>query len=99
MSLGSPVLGCAQPTCMAEPLEDYEDSVFIANAAGQEDGFFREGDRQRKSYSQSFKPKAVSSPNFPRKMLLANQDECKKWRLTNKFSHCLLCPRRDWSNK
>nr|pir hypothetical protein H02F09.1 - Caenorhabditis elegans [Caenorhabditis elegans] len=57
---GSPVLGCAQPTCMAEPQEDEEDSVFIANTAGQEDGFFREGDRQKKSYTQSYKPKAIN---------------------------------------
>uniref|UniRef100_A0A8R1DPM8 Uncharacterized protein n=1 Tax=Caenorhabditis japonica TaxID=281687 RepID=A0A8R1DPM8_CAEJA len=49
---------------MAEPLEDYEDSLFIANAAGQEDGFFREGDRQRKSYSQSYKPSAECPGQF-----------------------------------
>ncbi|CAL2052564.1 unnamed protein product [Caenorhabditis brenneri] len=64
LSDGSPVLGCAQPTCMAEPSEDYEDSTFIANAAGQEDGFFREGDRQRKSYTQSYKPKAECPGQF-----------------------------------
>ncbi|CAI2355672.1 unnamed protein product [Caenorhabditis sp. 36 PRJEB53466] len=64
LSDGSPVLGCAQPTCMAEPSEDYEDSTFIANSAGQEDGFFREGDRQRRSYSQSYKPKAECPGSF-----------------------------------
>ncbi|UMM38938.1 hypothetical protein L5515_016197 [Caenorhabditis briggsae] len=64
LSDGSPVLGCAQPTCMSEPLEDNEDSIFIANAAGQEDGYFREGDRQRRSYSQSFKPKAECPGHF-----------------------------------
>ncbi|CCD61773.1 WaRThog (hedgehog-like family) [Caenorhabditis elegans] len=64
LSDGSPVLGCAQPTCMAEPQEDEEDSVFIANTAGQEDGFFREGDRQKKSYTQSYKPKAECPGEF-----------------------------------
>ncbi|CAB3400806.1 unnamed protein product [Caenorhabditis bovis] len=61
---GSPVLGCAQPTCMAEPLDDYEDSTFIANAAGQEDGFFREGDRERKTFTSSLKPKAECPGTF-----------------------------------
>ncbi|CAD6187308.1 unnamed protein product [Caenorhabditis auriculariae] len=64
LSDGSPVLGCAQPTCMAEAPEDVEDSSFIANAAGQEDGFFREGDRQRKPFFRTNKPKADCPGTF-----------------------------------
>ncbi|PAV77778.1 hypothetical protein WR25_24010 [Diploscapter pachys] len=38
---GLPVLGCAQPSCIAEPAEDYDDSSFITDNKGITDGFLR----------------------------------------------------------
>ncbi|KAK6013492.1 hypothetical protein OSTOST_21191, partial [Ostertagia ostertagi] len=44
---GSPVLGCAQPSCVAHSADDFDDSVFHTDSSGQIDGFFREGDKSQ----------------------------------------------------
>ncbi|CAD5235208.1 unnamed protein product [Bursaphelenchus xylophilus] len=59
---GAPVLGCAQPSCVAaaeEPL--VEDSEFLTDVNGQSDGFFREGDRTLKRYRHQGAPKLVAN--------------------------------------
>ncbi|CAI4228591.1 unnamed protein product [Auanema sp. JU1783] len=61
---GLPVLGCAQPTCIAQLADDVEDSVFNNDNYGQADGFFREGDRNRQGYVQTNKMKANCSGHF-----------------------------------
>ncbi|VDM74324.1 unnamed protein product [Strongylus vulgaris] len=56
---GAPVLGCAQPSCLAQPADDVDDSVFNTDASGQIDGFFREGDNSHQGYLQTNKLRAV----------------------------------------
>ncbi|MFH4977433.1 hypothetical protein AB6A40_004142 [Gnathostoma spinigerum] len=61
---GAPVLGCAQPSCLATPADFKEDKVFLANAEGQTDGFFRSGDRELARYrDQSAKKITAKCPN------------------------------------
>lgn len=59
---GAPVLGCAQPSCVAA-LDDpvVEDSEFLTDVNGQSDGFFREGDRTIKRYRHGSAPKLVAN--------------------------------------
>ncbi|CAD5227724.1 unnamed protein product [Bursaphelenchus okinawaensis] len=59
---GAPVLGCAQPSCVAaaeEPL--VEDSEFLTDVNGQSDGFFRDGDRTLKRYRHANAPKLIAN--------------------------------------
>uniref|UniRef100_A0A914RTC3 Uncharacterized protein n=1 Tax=Parascaris equorum TaxID=6256 RepID=A0A914RTC3_PAREQ len=46
----APVLGCAQPSCVAAPENTEEDSNFLTDTEGQSDGFFREGDKELKRF-------------------------------------------------
>ncbi|KAK6013493.1 hypothetical protein OSTOST_21189, partial [Ostertagia ostertagi] len=62
---GSPVLGCAQPSCVAHSADDFDDSVFHTDASGQIDGFFREGDKSQ-GHLQMNKLRANCSGNFDR---------------------------------
>ncbi|VDM61140.1 unnamed protein product [Angiostrongylus costaricensis] len=61
---GAPVLGCAQPSCVAQPTDDFDDSVFNTDLSGQVDGFFREGDRGRQGFLQTNKLRANCSGDF-----------------------------------
>ncbi|CAJ0609582.1 unnamed protein product [Cylicocyclus nassatus] len=61
---GAPVLGCAQPSCLAQPADDVDDSVFNTDASGQIDGFFREGDNSHQGYLQTNKLRANCSDEF-----------------------------------
>ncbi|WKY14843.1 hypothetical protein Q1695_000396 [Nippostrongylus brasiliensis] len=61
---GSPVLGCAQPSCVAQPVDDVDDSVFNTDETGQIDGFFREGDNSHIGYLQTNKIRANCSGSF-----------------------------------
>ncbi|VDP15612.1 unnamed protein product [Heligmosomoides polygyrus] len=61
---GSPVLGCAQPSCVAQPPDDVDDSVFNTDETGQIDGFFREGDKTHQGYLQTNKLRANCSGTF-----------------------------------
>lgn len=53
------MLGCAQPSCVAQPAEDVDDSAFQTDGAGQPDGFFRQGDRTSHGFLQTNKMRAV----------------------------------------
>ncbi|KAE9414159.1 hypothetical protein Angca_005270, partial [Angiostrongylus cantonensis] len=61
---GAPVLGCAQPSCVAQPADDFDDSVFNTDLSGQIDGFFREGDKGRQGFLQTNKLRANCSGDF-----------------------------------
>ncbi|KAK6762011.1 hypothetical protein RB195_022919 [Necator americanus] len=61
---GAPVLGCAQPSCVAQPADDTDDSIFNADSSGQIDGFFREGDSSHQGYLQTNKLRANCSEEF-----------------------------------
>ncbi|RCN36029.1 hypothetical protein ANCCAN_18097, partial [Ancylostoma caninum] len=61
---GAPVLGCAQPSCVAQPADNVDDSVFNTDSSGQIDGFFREGDNSRQGYLQTNKLRANCSEEF-----------------------------------
>ncbi|KAJ1367396.1 hypothetical protein KIN20_028298 [Parelaphostrongylus tenuis] len=61
---GAPLLGCAQPSCVAQPADDFDDSVFNTDLSGQVDGFFRDGDRGRQGYLQTNKLRANCSGDF-----------------------------------
>lgn len=54
------MLGCAQPTCMAGPIDNEDDSLFHLDAQGQPDGYFREGDRLGQAIDTN-KARAVST--------------------------------------
>lgn len=58
--LGAPVLGCAQPSCVATPDNFKEDSNFSEDVEGQRDGFFREGDRNLKRFRPKESQKLVA---------------------------------------
>uniref|UniRef100_A0A1I7XGU8 ZP domain-containing protein n=1 Tax=Heterorhabditis bacteriophora TaxID=37862 RepID=A0A1I7XGU8_HETBA len=68
---GAPVLGCAEPSCVAHPPDDVDDSIFNSDIAGQTDGFFRDGDRSQQGYLQTNKLRANCSGDF-------NQLACTK---------------------
>ncbi|GMT02997.1 hypothetical protein PENTCL1PPCAC_25171, partial [Pristionchus entomophagus] len=61
LSNGSPVLGCAQPSCIALS-EGEDDSIFEADTQGNFDGYFR--DEERTSHLQANKFKANCSGKF-----------------------------------
>ncbi|VDK78449.1 unnamed protein product [Litomosoides sigmodontis] len=58
---GAPVLGCAQPTCVASLKGKKDDSNFLTNANGQADGFMREDDRDSKVYSDPYGNKLLAN--------------------------------------
>ncbi|VDN53139.1 unnamed protein product [Dracunculus medinensis] len=58
---GAPVLGCAQPSCVATPDNFKEDSNFSEDVEGQRDGFFREGDRNLKRFRPKESQKLVAN--------------------------------------
>lgn len=59
-SLGAPVLGCAQPTCVASLKSKKDDSNFLVNANGQADGFMREDDKDSKVYGDPYGSKLIA---------------------------------------
>ncbi|KJH42268.1 hypothetical protein DICVIV_11746 [Dictyocaulus viviparus] len=61
---GAPVLGCAQPSCIYQSADDFDESVFNTDQTGQADGFFREGDRPPQGYLQANKLTANCSGDF-----------------------------------
>ncbi|KAK5986177.1 hypothetical protein GCK32_000751 [Trichostrongylus colubriformis] len=63
---GSPVLGCAQPSCVAHPTNDFDDSIFNTDEFGQIDGFFRDGDKSERMYRHMNKHRANCSGVFDR---------------------------------
>ncbi|CAJ0935634.1 unnamed protein product, partial [Mesorhabditis belari] len=58
---GLPVLGCAQPSCIAQPEDGVDDSIFETDGTGQVDGFFRDGDREQNTRLTANKFKANCS--------------------------------------
>uniref|UniRef100_F1KVQ4 Warthog protein 1 n=1 Tax=Ascaris suum TaxID=6253 RepID=F1KVQ4_ASCSU len=57
---GAPVLGCAQPSCVAAPENIEEDSNFLTDTEGQSDGFFREGDKELKRFRDQSARKLIA---------------------------------------
>lgn len=57
---GAPVLGCAQPSCVASLEDKEEDSNFLVNADGQTDGFLREGDKENKRNGDQYANKLIA---------------------------------------
>lgn len=51
--LGAPILGCAQPTCIAGLKSKKDDSNFLVNLNGQADGFMREEENDNRAYSSN----------------------------------------------
>ncbi|KAM3727435.1 Warthog protein [Dirofilaria immitis] len=58
---GAPILGCAQPTCVAHLKEKKDDSNFLINANGQADGFMRVDDKTNKAYGDPYGNKLIAN--------------------------------------
>uniref|UniRef100_A0A1I7VJS6 Uncharacterized protein n=1 Tax=Loa loa TaxID=7209 RepID=A0A1I7VJS6_LOALO len=58
---GAPILGCAQPTCVANSNDKKDDSNFLVNANGQADGFMREDDKDSKVYGDPYGSKLIAN--------------------------------------
>ncbi|CAG9532912.1 unnamed protein product [Cercopithifilaria johnstoni] len=58
---GAPVLGCAQPTCIASLKGKKDNSKFLVNANGQADGFMREDDKDNKVYNDPYGNKLIAN--------------------------------------
>uniref|UniRef100_A0A915PP77 Uncharacterized protein n=1 Tax=Setaria digitata TaxID=48799 RepID=A0A915PP77_9BILA len=58
---GAPVLGCAQPTCVANLQGEKDDSHFLINANGQADGFMREDDKENRLYGDPYGSKLLAN--------------------------------------
>ncbi len=78
------MIGCAQPTCIGSLGEGDEDSLFNTIQDGVQDGFLREGDRQRISSSVPNKPFAVSILSFFQSI------SCTHKKDTNGMTSCRL---------
>uniref|UniRef100_A0A0N5AFX1 Uncharacterized protein n=1 Tax=Syphacia muris TaxID=451379 RepID=A0A0N5AFX1_9BILA len=58
---GAPVLGCAQPSCVAGPDDLGDESSFPVNVKGQIDGFVRDGDKELKRYRTPSSPRLIAN--------------------------------------
>lgn len=62
--VGAPLLGCAQPSCVAGPGNLGDASDFPVNVEGQIDGFLREGDKDLKRYRDPSAVRLVAVSQF-----------------------------------
>ncbi|VDK65615.1 unnamed protein product [Onchocerca ochengi] len=58
---GAPILGCAQPTCVASLKGEKDDSNFLINANGQADGFMRTDDKANKAFGDPYGNKLIAN--------------------------------------